>query len=91
LPSAADDRGRHPEHDRERRRSGGLADRVPRGHVSDLVADHAGQLVLAARQGQQAARHEDRPAGQCEGVRLLEIDHVKAVGHVLARRVSREA
>jgi len=28
-------------------------------HVADLVADHAGQLVLVVGQRQQTARHED--------------------------------
>ena len=55
--------------------SGGMAF----GHVADLVADHAGQLVLVVGQRQQAARHEDVSTRQRERVRLDLVDDAEVV------------
>jgi hypothetical protein len=59
--------------------------------VGDLVSDHAGQLGLIIGEREQAARDEDVTAGQRERVGLGHVDDRKAVAHVRARCVAREA
>ena len=61
---------------------------VALGHVADLVADHAGQLVLVVGQRQQAARHKDVSPRQRERVRLDLIDDVE---HVRERPIRNRA
>jgi hypothetical protein len=59
---------------------------VLRGHVPDLVADDAGQLVLVVGQREEPARDVDVAAGQREGVRLLHVDDLEAVRQITPGR-----
>ena len=66
----------HPRVDQREQTARGplLSGGVAFDHVADLVADHAGQLVLVVGHRQQAARHEDVSPGERERVRLDLID-----------------
>jgi hypothetical protein len=55
-------------------------------HVRHLVAEHAGQLVLAVEERDQPACDVDVPAGKRERVRLDVVRHVELPGHVGALR-----
>ena len=63
------------EPDATRRRARVLLRRVPRGHMGDLMAQHAGQLRLVVEIRQDAARDVDEAAGQRKRVDRRVIDN----------------
>ncbi len=67
-----------------------LADGVPRGHVSDLVPEHAGELRLGLEVGQDAPRHVDEPARKGEGVDHRVVHHLERPGEIGALGGRRE-
>ena len=77
---------RNPEEQRERRRGAGPARGVPLQHVSHLVTEDSGQLVLAVEEGDQSARDVNVASGERERVRLDVVGHVEPPGHVGALR-----
>ena len=71
-------------------RHGLLLSRVPLGDVGDLVAEHAGELVLVVHERQQSARHVDMSARKRERIRLHLVHDREVVGEVTARQTVEE-
>jgi hypothetical protein len=80
-----------PRQDAERRRARHALHGVARRDVTDLVAEHARELVLGRGDGEDAARHVDVAARQRERVRLAMIDDVERVVDALERRLGGDA
>ena len=68
-----------------------LIHRVLRGHVSDFVPEHAGELRFVFHVGQQAAGDEDGPPGQRKGVHAGIVHHLEGPGQIFALRHRRQA
>jgi hypothetical protein len=68
----AADRGQREAHEQA---AAERAQRVAAGEVTELVADHEGELVLGGGLLEQGARDEELADRQCEGIRLLRFDH----------------
>jgi hypothetical protein len=87
----AEQAARHAKEDGERRGRAHAAHRVALDDVRHLVRDHAGQLVLAVRQRQQAAGDVDPAAGDGEGIGVCLVGHVPLPVDVSAARRLRQA